>query len=187
MFTDILDHLREIRETPWEIITLPKLVAVLGAVALILLIYLGSDDGWIPLLDSLNLVFHEAGHPLFSPFGETLHILGGTLMQLLVPGAVIVTCWYKRQAVGTALAGVWFFQNGFNIARYVADAREQVLPLVGGGDHDWATLFGRWGVLSKDLAYAATLRRLAWIGILISCVWLVWRWSRDRQRADLRP
>ena len=88
MITDGLEHLREVWESPWEKVTLPGLFTALGAVALALLIYLRSADGWIPVLDSLNLVFHEAGHPLFSPFGETLHILGGTLMQLLVPALV---------------------------------------------------------------------------------------------------
>lgn len=180
MLAESLDHLREIRATPWEKITLPKFAGAGAAIALVVGIYLTSDDGWIPLLDSLNLVFHEAGHPLFSPFGETLHILGGTLMQLLVPTAVLATCWYKRQALGAALAGVWFFQNGFNIARYMADAREQALPLVGGGEHDWATLFERWGVLQKDLAYAATVRQLAWVGIAVCCGWLAWRWHQGR-------
>ncbi len=180
MITDGLEHLREVWESPWEKVTLPGLFTALGAVALALLIYLRSADGWIPVLDSLNLVFHEAGHPLFSPFGETLHILGGTLMQLLVPALVAGSCWYKRQPLGAALSGVWFFQNGFNIARYMADAREQVLPLAGGGEHDWAALFGAWGVLAKDLAYAATMRHLAWLGIFLCCSWLAWRGYRDR-------
>ncbi len=179
MIAPWLEQLREIRESPWEKVTLPGMLGAFAAVGLLVGVYLMSTDGWIPILDSLNLVFHEAGHPLFSPFGETLHILGGTLMQLLVPALVAGSCWYKRQALGAALAGVWFFQNGFNIARYMADAREQVLPLAGGGEHDWGTLFGQWGVLPKDLAYAATVRGLAWIGILLCCAWLAWRGYRD--------
>ncbi len=180
MFTDLLDHLREIRETPWERVTLPGFLSALGAVALVLIVYATSADGWVPVLDSLNLVFHEAGHPLFSFFGETLQILGGTFMQLIVPTLVVGSCWCKRQTLGAALAGVWFFQNGFNIARYMADAREQILPLAGGGEHDWATLFGMWGMLHKDLAIAATMRGLAWIGIFACCGWLLWRWHQDR-------
>jgi len=81
MFAEALDHLREIWESPWEKVTLPKLLSAFAAVALVLLVYVTSEEGWVPILDSLNLVFHEAGHPLFSPFGETLHFLGGTLMR----------------------------------------------------------------------------------------------------------
>jgi len=180
MFAEWLDHFREARESPWEEVSLPGLITVIAATALLVILYLISADGWIPLLDSLNLVFHEAGHPIFSPFGETLHILGGTFMQLIVPALVAGSCWYKRQALGTALAGVWFFQNGFNIARYMADAREQVLPLAGGGEHDWGTLFAQWGVLHRDLAYASTVRGIAWIGIVSCLLWITWRWQAAR-------
>jgi hypothetical protein len=38
-----------------------------------------------------------------------------------------------------------------NVAQYIKDARRQVLPLVGGGDHDWTEIFSRWGVLQADV------------------------------------
>jgi hypothetical protein len=41
--------------------------------------------GWIPILDSANLAFHEAGHPLFGLLSARLSVYGGTLMQLLIP------------------------------------------------------------------------------------------------------
>jgi len=180
MLTELLQHLREIQGSPWQKVTLRAFLGALGAVGLMFVIYLRSTEGWIPVLDSLNLIFHEAGHPLFSPFGETLHILGGTFMQLIVPALVAGSCWYKRQALGAGLSGVWLFQNGFNIARYMADAREQALPLVGGGEHDWGTLFAEWGVLHRDLAYASTVRGIAWIGIACCLLWMAWRWHVDR-------
>ena len=34
--------------------------------------------GW-SFLDGVDLIFHEAGHVLFSPFGPTLMLLGGSL------------------------------------------------------------------------------------------------------------
>src|SRR3954462_1087916 len=33
----------------------------------------------------INLVFHESGHIIFSPFGEFMTVLGGSLMQILIP------------------------------------------------------------------------------------------------------
>ena len=181
MLAELIQWFRDIHETPWSRVTPLKLGSALGAVALLLLVYLASREGWIFLVDNLNLVFHEAGHPIFGVFGETIGFLGGTFMQLLVPLMVAASAWYKRQAVATALAGVWFFQNGFNIARYMADARAQLLPLVGGGEHDWATLLGQWGLLDKDITYARTLTALAWLGILLCCAWLGWRCSRDNR------
>jgi len=184
MFEELRQWLTDVLETPWSRVTPLKLGVALGAVGLMLLVHLTGREGWIFLLDDLNLVFHEAGHPIFGILGETIGFLGGTLMQLLVPAMVAGSAWYKRQAVATALAGVWFFENGFNIGRYMADARAQVLPLVGGGEHDWATLFGQWGVLERDLAIARTLITLSWVGILLCLLWLGWRCHADRQNPE---
>ena len=34
--------------------------------------------------------------------------------------------------------------------RHMAEARKLELPLVGGGDHDWNTIFTRWDLLQYD-------------------------------------
>ena len=56
---------------------------------------------------------------------------GGTLGQLAIPAGIAVAFWARRDAVGCAVMGFWYFENFLNIARYMADARAQVLPLVG--------------------------------------------------------
>ncbi len=143
-----------------------------------------SSDGWIPLLDGVNLLFHEAGHPIFGLLGwETLGILGGTLMQLLVPLMVGLAFWRSRQTLGVAVAGLWIGENALNIARYMADARAQLLPLVGGGEHDWGTLFGQWGCLAYDTAIASAVRAAGWLVMLGAWAWLAWRgWRGWRDR-----
>ena len=40
------------------------------------------------LFDGANLLFHEAGHLLFSILGEWVIMAGGTLLQLLIPGGL---------------------------------------------------------------------------------------------------
>jgi len=134
-------------------------------------------DGFILLLDGANLAFHEAGHLVFGLLGSTLGLYGGTLGQLVFPIAAAVSFRRRQQAVGVALSGVWFFQNFLNIARYMADARTQVLPLVGGGEHDWYHIFSRWGLLERDTAVAAITQTIGWLG-MIGCV--VWLWRRFR-------
>jgi hypothetical protein len=158
------------------------MVAASMGFGLLFLVALTAEQGWIPLLDGVNLLFHEAGHPLFGVLGwETLTILGGTLMQLLVPIVVAVSFWLRRDACGTAVAGVLGFESLLNIARYVADARAQVLPLVGGGEHDWTALLGRWDGLHHDLGIALVIRALGWIGMIGCWGWLVWRWRPSRR------
>lgn len=181
MLTPLRQWFEDIQDRTWTPMDPLRLGAVLGGASVLALVYLSRDDGWVPLLDSLNLVFHEAGHPVFGLVGgETLTALGGTLMQFLVPLAVMATAWQKREPAGLALAWIWAAQNLLPTARYLADARAQLLPLVGGGEHDWTYLLGEWGLLQRDTEIASGLRVLGWVGILSACAWALWRWHRDR-------
>ena len=127
-------------------------------------------------LDFVNLPFHEAGHIAFSLFGETLHILGGALAQLLIPGGLVAYFLLKeRKPFAAAFCFWWFGENFVNIARYMADARELELPLAGGGDHDWNELFYRWNLLTEPRVHAvATAAHHFGVGLMLAGVaWLV--------------
>ena len=185
LLEDLKERLQGLARAPWEGAGTAPVATALAALSLVALVEATSREGWVPVLDSLNLIFHEAGHPLFGLFGwETLTILGGTLMQVLVPLLVAGAAWSRRQAAGTALAVAWAFQNLHNIARYMADAREQVLPLVGGGEHDWFNIFARWGCLQRDTAIAAATHTVGWLGMAGSAAWLAWRWLRRTEDED---
>ena len=118
--------------------------------------------GWIPLLDSANLAFHEAGHPIFGLLSARLSVYGGTLMQLLIPAACAWEFYRREQQYGFYVGLLWLAENGLNIARYVADARAHQLPLVGGLDpedfHDWTEILSRWGLLNHDITLAVLIR-----------------------------
>jgi hypothetical protein len=144
--------------------------------------YRVSDEGFIPILDHANLAFHEAGHPIFGIFGWTMGLLGGTLGQLVFPIAVTVTYLRKRAIAPAALGLIWLFQNFLNIARYIADARAQDLPLVGNGDrlHDWNTLLTQWNALSKDTSLARIVTVIAWTGMMVTVLWVTLAWLKTR-------
>lgn len=169
----------------WQPIPTIGLVAfVVGALFLMLL--LATDkDGYLAVLDDFNLVVHEAGHPLFGTFGESAGLWGGTLLQLLVPLAIAGVFLWQRAALSFAFAGVWFFENLLNISRYMADARAQELPLVGGGEHDWWNIFSRHGLLEQDTAIAAVVRTVGWVGMVSMLVFAVLAWyGQWRQGVD---
>lgn len=86
--------------------------------------------------------------------------LGGTLMQLLFPLAFVVHFHRTRQPFAAAVSLAWLGESLFNVARYVADARARLLPLVGGDgtQHDWTYLLGRLDVLEHDRSLAAAVR-----------------------------
>ena len=104
------------------------------------------------LLDGVDLAIHESGHLVFSPLGEVLTVVGGTLFQLIIPATFVVYFWRRKDRFAAAFPLWWVAQNLWNISVYVADARAEQLPLVGGGEHDWAYLLGRAGWLARDVA-----------------------------------
>ena len=132
----------------------------------------GAEAAW--MLDLVDLAFHEAGHLALAPFGETMHFLGGTLGQLAVPiGLALYFLLGKRQPYAAAVCLWWAGQNLVGIARYMADARDLALPLVGGGDHDWNNLFYTFGLLGEDsVRTVARLTRVT--GLVSMCAGLAW-------------
>lgn len=144
------------------------------------------------LLHSVNLVFHEAGHLFFSPFGRFLQVLGGTLGQLIIPTVVICTFLWQRDPFGAAVGTWWLGESFLDIAPYINDARAGQLILLGGVTgsevedyHDWEVLLSRLGMLQYD----QTLARLSFgIGSLLMLVamlwgsWLLWKGWQTRSR-----
>lgn len=129
--------------------------------SLIVLWFSFTGDRWVPILDSANLVFHEAGHPLLAILSGHLSVYGGTLMQLAMPFIVAINFYRQRNLFAFMLSGLWFSENLFNVARYMADARAQILPLIGGGEHDWTEIFTRWNVLKQDHLIADSVSFIA--------------------------
>jgi hypothetical protein len=170
----------------WEPVTGARLIGFALGVGLLLLLIFCSEPGFVFLLDHANLLFHEAGHPLVGLFSARLETYGGTIGQLVFPCALAVSFWRKGQPLGFAAGCLWFFENWFNIARYMADARALELPLVGGGDHDWNTILTRWDLQHYDTRIAAGLKLVGWIGIGTTCAWVFWRAWQDRHRAAVQ-
>ena len=161
-------------------VSLGGLLAVVAFAAVCLGFHYLGDAEWVPLVDSANLALHEAGHPLVGIFSARASVYGGTLFQLAFP--VVAVLYFRRAAntVGTAACVVWLAENLLNVARYMADARAQELPLVGNGDHDWAEIFGRWGVLHLDGRIAGFTRGIAVLLVVAAVVWLYQRWQADQ-------
>lgn len=149
-------------------------LAGFAACALLVLWLSHTGERWVLLLDNANLAFHEAGHPLFGLLGDSLVVYGGTLGQLMFPLAAGVSFFRQKATLSLAFAILWFGENLFNIARYMADARAQVLPLVGNGEHDWTEIFSRWGCLEWDGQIAGFVRIVGWALIAWTLLWL-WR------------
>jgi hypothetical protein len=147
-----------------------------------------DPDGYLRIVDDINLVIHEAGHPIIGILGEWPQWWGGTIMELLVPGFIAVVFWYQRSALSAAFAGIWFFENLHYIAWYMADATTEALPLAGGGEHDWNALLSHYGLLDQDTVIAAKVNTVGYVGIAVCvgfaiAVWLMQR-GREQEPAE---
>ena len=129
-------------------------------------------------LHSINLPFHEAGHIIFSPFGEFMTVLGGSLMQVLVP--IICMIAFLTEAsyniFGAAVLLWWAGENMMDVAIYINDARALQLMLLGGPadaveGHDWEKILTMTNSLHRDhvLGWGAH-----WIGAAMMIGAIVW-------------
>jgi len=134
-------------------------------------------------LDGVDVTIHETGHLVFAFGGERLHLLGGTLLQLFMPLAFVFYFVRQDDPHSASVPLWWVAQNFWNVSVYVSDARTQQLPLVGGGDHDWAILLGGAGLLAWD----QTLGQVVYlVGVLLYAFAIGWGlWSlRSRDASD---
>jgi hypothetical protein len=130
-------------------------------------------------LHNVDLVFHEAGHFIFRPFGDFMTVLGGSLGQLLVPLVVALAFFVKNRDNFGAAVGVWWLGQSFvDLSPYVYDASRLVLPLLGGGTgadrpgfHDWHNILRRFDLLWADWLVAKWTNR---IGVALIVTFMVW-------------
>ena len=150
----------------------PRRIARVAAVTLLALygVAILRDPGFT-LIDNVNLPIHETGHIVFGAFGELITALGGTLFQLIVPAVFVGYFLKRRDQFAASVALWWVAENFWNIAVYVADAQEQALPLVGGGEHDWAFILAELDVLQQDARIAAMVRFAGTVLFVVAILW----------------
>lgn len=139
---------------------------------------LRSNDVGASFMHRVNLVFHEAGHVIFMPFGQFMHILGGSLGQLLMPAIVLGVMVFKNHDnFGGSICLWWIGQSLKDLAPYINDARDLQLQLLTGNSqdvpetHDWANILLDLGLIfrEKKIALGADI-----IGSLIMLLALAW-------------
>lgn len=111
--------------------------------------------------------------------GRFLHVLGGTLGQLLRPlicaGALLI---HNRDAFGGAIGLWWFAESTMDVALSTNDARAIELVLLGGvtgkdveNDHDWEQILGTLGRLQYDHTIAHTVYTVGSLFMILVFLW----------------
>jgi hypothetical protein len=111
---------------------------------------------------------------------------GGTLTQLLAPGAAGVVLLRQKDWFGVSFAVCWLGINCFEIVEYAGDALTRRLPLVSPNTampiHDWTYMLGELGVLHHTDAVAAGWQWAGRIFMTAGIVlggWVLWE-MRER-------
>lgn len=131
------------------------------------------------LLDTALMPIHEGGHALFSFMGTFMAVLGGSLLQWLVPLSLIVGFIRQRDVyavcAGVIVGGVSlnstyvYMDSAFHMEKYpdltfvsLGDASQEAT-------HDWQYLFGAFRLYHESEAISAVTHALS-LGLL----WLGW-------------
>jgi hypothetical protein len=146
----------------------PKLVV--AVIATLYFFWCAYDPYQWHLIDGVNLVIHEAGHLIFSPFGEFMMIAGGSLFQVIMPALFVGYFWYNRKYYSAALVLFWVGQSILNVSVYAGDSLALQLPLLGGQDsvHDWNYLLNSLNLLPATAKIAGAIRLLGTIAIALA-------------------
>jgi hypothetical protein len=133
-----------------------------------------------------NLVFHEAGHVLFSPFGRFMTVLGGSLFQFALPLGIAVAFLVQHNPFGAVVCTWWAGENLIDVAPYIADARALQLVLLGGKTgaevqgHDWEYILATLGWMRFDRALGLWARRMGLLMMIGALIWGAVYLARDR-------
>ena len=129
-------------------------------------------------LHLISIPFHEAGHIIFSPFGDLITSFGGSLAQVLVPivcGIAFLTT--SPNPFGAAVMGWWMGENLSDVALYIGDSRALNLVLLGGhtgaevDGHDWEHILQILGLLQHDTQIAGVVHFLGGALMIGAIVW----------------
>jgi len=132
----------------------------------------------------IDLVFHEAGHIVFRPFGEFLTVLGGSLLQVIVP----IVCWISFTTTNpdpfaASVMAWWTGESLVDISFYANDARSLSIMLLGGHTgsevygHDWEQILGMTGLTMHDHQIAWTFHGVGavmMVGALAYGAYVAW-------------
>ena len=130
-------------------------------------------------MHNINLVFHEAGHVFFRPFGWFMMILGGSLFQIIMPLIVTFTFLIKNNNAFGASVGLWWTGQSFiDLTPYIDDAQIQQLVLLGGhtgadapGSHDWTNILSEFNTIDKHREVANFAHNSGTLLILLAFAW----------------
>lgn len=144
--------------------------AGLASAAILVLGFFAHRSGFVPLLNLVDLGFHELGHLLTYWLPDLMTAAMGSVVQVAVPAGL---AWYflrRQEKPSAALMVAWAGASARNVAVYIGDAPFERLQLIG-GDHDWAFIFHHFDAMSLAPRVAGLVGFLGSLAVAVAFVW----------------
>lgn len=164
-----------------QIMSLPLWAYIIGWTCFVYLfiqiLSFRADESSNILLSGLYFIefgVHEASHLVTAFLPQMLVAVAGSIGEIGFTVLIFYAAIKGKAYFAAIFAGLWIMLAMSNVGRYMADARSQLLPLIGPGEtvqHDWNYVFGQLGWLNADTAIGGTLRGL---GIAVGVAALGW-------------
>jgi hypothetical protein len=120
-----------------------------------------------PLLVSgiyfVNFGIHELAHLVLSFLPQIFVAAAGSISEIIFALTLLYVALKEKSYFAAAFSGLWVMFSFISAGRYMADARAQVLPLIGPGEtvnHDWHYVFSQLGWLNYDTLIGGSMRML---------------------------
>ena len=143
---------------------------------------LGDTGAMGSFMHLILLPLHEAGHLLFIPFGRFMSVLGGSLLQVLLPLLLMASFMFgfggsRRDNFAASLMLWWAAVSIIDVAPYIWDAFDPKMMLLGGttgaesDSHDWQNILGDLGLIKRAHLIAGIAHKLGLIAMLAAYTW----------------
>lgn len=129
-------------------------------------------------IQNVNLIFHEAGHVVFMFFGNFLNILGGSLLEILIPFSIVLYFASRKEYFSASFSSWWLATALLSVSIYAQDASERDLPLITNdiNTHDWYNLLSQMNLLKYDDLFGY----IFWCGSLVSAGFIIFFLTKDQ-------
>lgn len=143
---------------------------------------IGDADIMGSFMHLIVLPIHEAGHILFIPFGRFMTVLGGSLLQVLLPLVLMASFVFgfggsRRDNFAASVMLWWAAVSIIDVAPYIWDAFDPKMMLLGGktgaesDGHDWQNILGDLGLIKRAHLIAGIAHKLGLAVMLVAYAW----------------
>lgn len=123
---------------------------------------------------------HEAAHIVMVFAPPVITAASGSFAEIVFVLLLLVVSIKAKSYVATGFSFIWLMLAASSAGRYMADAKDQLIPLIGPGanpQHDWNFVFTELNLLEQSSAIGDVIRfggyGVGVIGLIVTVVYIV--------------